>query len=88
MSRVQNKWLAEAPGQTIKGNNNAGTGPVKDLTATQVSDMLSIALSDRRYLPVVEIPGICQPVGCEDWPEMVMEYNDNGRLDIVSALEI
>ncbi len=88
MSKIQNKWLSEAPGQTLKGNNNVGSGPVKDLTAAQVSEMLSIALSERRYLPLVETPGVCQPAGCEDWPEMVMEYNENGRLDIVSALEI
>ena len=35
--------------------------------------------------PVVELPGVCAITDCEDWPELVMEYDEDGDLDLVVA---
>jgi hypothetical protein len=37
-------------------------------------------------IPVVETPSSCAVTVCDDWPEMVMDYNNQGRLDIVAEV--
>lgn len=45
MSQIANKFLAQAPADTLKGNNTGGTANVTDLTVSQVQSMLSIPTS-------------------------------------------
>jgi hypothetical protein len=37
-------------------------------------------------IPVVETPASCMVTVCDGWPEMVMDYNNQGRLDIVAEV--
>jgi hypothetical protein len=45
MSKVSNKFLAQAPANTLKGNNTGSTANVADLTVSQVQTLLSIPTS-------------------------------------------
>jgi hypothetical protein len=45
MSKVSNKFLAQVPADTLKGNNTGSTANVTDLTVSQVQTMLSIPTS-------------------------------------------
>jgi hypothetical protein len=45
MSQVANKFLAQVPADTLKGNNTGSTANVTDLTVAQVQAMLSIPTS-------------------------------------------
>ncbi len=51
MSKITNKFLAQAPTNTLKGNNSGSTANVTDLTATQVKTLLAIAATDAAYTP-------------------------------------
>ena len=42
MSKIKNKFLAQVPANTLKGNNTGSTANVLDLTATQVTAMLNL----------------------------------------------
>jgi hypothetical protein len=63
MSRIQTKFiadhavtnakLAQAPADTIKGNNTGSTGNVLDLTPAQVKAILAILAGDVSYTPSV-----------------------------------
>ena len=92
MARIQNKWLAEAPAETIKGNDQASAGIVKDLTVSQVLAMLGISGSsdNLQAIPVVETPAVYQVhiESAVDYPEIVCEYDESGDLDIVATLEV
>jgi len=92
MSRIHNNWLANAPAETLKGNDQASAGIVKDLTISQVLTMLGIsgASSNVQAIPVVETPAEYQ-VHVEsgiDFPEIVYDYDADGDLDIVVDLEV
>ena len=92
MSKIKNNWLANAPAETLKGNDQASAGTVKDLTISQVLTMLGIsgASSNVQAIPVVETPAEYQ-VHAESgiaFPEIVCEYDADGDLDIVMALEV
>lgn len=51
MSKISNKFLAQAPTKTLKGNNTAGTANVTDLTVAQIISMLAIDVSNITYTP-------------------------------------
>lgn len=44
MSKISNKFLAQAPTLTLKGNNTGGTANVTDLTVSQVQTMLGLTI--------------------------------------------
>jgi len=44
MSQIKNKFLAQMPTLTIKGNNTGGTANPLDLTASQVKTLLSLVV--------------------------------------------
>jgi uncharacterized protein len=51
MSKITNKFLAQVPANTLKGNNTGSTANVVDLTITQVKTILAIAGTDVAYTP-------------------------------------
>ncbi len=88
MTKVSNNWLSPVPGETLKGNNSTSTGQPKDLTKTEILNMLDISSSTQIWCgPVVETPSNTLYADVE-LPEMVFEYNQYNRLDSVFEAEV
>lgn len=54
MSQIKNKFLAQAPTHTLKGNNSGSTANIADLTVSQVNSMLGLTTSTwTTYTPTI-----------------------------------
>ncbi len=54
MSKITNKFLAQAPANTLKGNNTGSTANVSDLTVSQIQSMLGLTSSNWAvYTPTI-----------------------------------
>lgn len=51
MSKITNKFLAQVPAHTLKGNNTGSTANVTDLTVSQVLAMLGLTAANLAYSP-------------------------------------
>jgi len=90
MSKIKNKWLANMPANTMKGNDTSGTAVPKDLTVAEIVAMLGTTItgSDMYSFPVVETPSTIVRTGDDlGEPELVYELDSDGDLDVVSTLE-
>jgi len=51
MSKISNKFLAQVPANTLKGNNTGSTANVVDLTVSQIKTLLAYVPGDIAYTP-------------------------------------